>query len=191
MNFNSYEFVLCYLPIVVILWYQLNKLAGSRYAKLMLVVASLIFYGFNNFVYVFLIIGSIGINYFCYLLMRKGRAERKKMFLLIGVILDIGILFYFKYYDFFVENFNYVVDTDFNLKNLILPLGISFYTFQQIGFLADCYRGEVKELSFLDYCLFVTFFPQLVAGPIVEYNEMLPQFNDAGKKHVKRNRTWV
>ena len=126
MNFNSYEFVLCYLPIVVILWYQLNKLAGSRYAKLMLVVASLIFQG-----------------------------------------------------------------TDFNLKNLILPLGISFYTFQQIGFLADCYRGEVKELSFLDYCLFVTFFPQLVAGPIVEYNEMLPQFNDAGKKHVKRNRTWV
>ena len=89
----------------------------------------------------------------------------------IGVLSNLGILFYFKYYDFFIENVNAVFDTSFMLKGILLPLGISFFTFQQIGFVVDSYRGEIESCSFLDYSLFVSFFPQLIAGPIVNHND--------------------
>lgn len=92
------------------------------------------------------------------------------------------LLFYFKYFDFFIENINAVFGTSVALRNIVLPLGISFFTFQQISFLADTYRGELKECSFADYALFVSFFPQLIAGPIVTHNEMLPQFKEIGTK---------
>lgn len=92
------------------------------------------------------------------------------------------LLFYFKYFDFFLENVNAVFGSSFALRNIMLPLGISFFTFQQISFLADTYRGELKDCSFVDYALFVSFFPQLIAGPIVTHEEMLPQFQQIGKK---------
>lgn len=94
--------------------------------------------------------------------------------MIFGVAANLAVLFYFKYYDFFVENVNAAFGTSFVLKGILLPLGISFFTFQQIGFVVDAYRGEVKNCSFLDYALFVSFFPQLIAGPIVSQAEMLP-----------------
>ncbi len=93
------------------------------------------------------------------------------------------LLFYFKYFDFFIENINAVFGTSVALRNIVLPLGISFFTFQQISFLADTYRGELDGCSFVDYALFVSFFPQLIAGPIVTHDEMLPQFKEIGTKH--------
>ncbi len=105
-------------------------------------------------------------------------AVLKKSLLGIGLIFNLGLIFYFKYYDFFVDNLNKVFSTDFQLKNIVLPLGISFFTFQQVSYMVDSYRGETKEYNFADYALFVTFFPQLIAGPIVLHNEVLPQFED-------------
>ena len=105
-----------------------------------------------------------------------------------GVLCNLGILFYFKYFDFFIGNVNAVFGTSFLLKGILLPLGISFFTFQQIGFLVDTYRGEIRECTFLDYALFVSFFPQLIAGPIVNHNEMMPQFDKIGKQKLDWDR---
>jgi D-alanyl-lipoteichoic acid acyltransferase DltB (MBOAT superfamily) len=90
----------------------------------------------------------------------------------------LALIGYFKYANFFVDNVNDFLGTDFNLNKIILPLAISFFTFQQIAYLVDAYRGETKEYSFLSYCLFVTFFPQLIAGPIVHHKEVMPQFDN-------------
>lgn len=108
--------------------------------------------------------------------------QNKKTIMLAGVGANLLLLFYFKYYDFFIENVNAVFGSSFALKNILLPLGISFFTFQQISFLVDTYRGELDGCSFVDYALFVSFFPQLIAGPIVTHDEMLPQFRNMGTK---------
>ena len=100
----------------------------------------------------------------------------KKSLLTFGIISNIALLGYFKYTDFFIENFNFSFNTDIDLLHLTLPLAISFFTFQQISYLVDSYRQETQEYDFLNYALFVTFFPQLIAGPIVHHKEMMPQF---------------
>ena len=109
---------------------------------------------------------------------KKGlnKSFSKKSILIFGIIANLSLLGYFKYADFFIENFNLVASSNVNLLNLVLPLAISFFTFQQIAYLVDSYRGETKEYDFLNYALFVTFFPQLIAGPIVHHKEMMPQF---------------
>ena len=109
----------------------------------------------------------------------------KKILLILGISVNIALIGYFKYADFFIENFNYLLDTGVGLLHLALPLAISFFTFQQIAYLVDSYRGETKEYDFLNYANFVTFFPQLIAGPIVHHSEMMPQFATASNK-VKR-----
>lgn len=100
----------------------------------------------------------------------------KKTLLTFGIISNIALLGYFKYSDFIIDNFNLLTDANVPMLHLALPLGISFFTFQQISYLVDSYRQETKEYNFLDYALFVTFFPQLIAGPIVHHKEMMPQF---------------
>ena len=109
----------------------------------------------------------------------------KRSLLKIALVFNIGFLGYFKYMDFFIENINMVFDSDIGLLYLALPLAISFFTLQQIAFVVDSYEGLVKEKSFLDYTVFVTFFPQLIAGPIVHHKEMMPQFANIRNK-VKR-----
>lgn len=104
--------------------------------------------------------------------------------LIFAIAVNIGALFFFKYYDFFFSYVNAAFNTDFVLHHLILPLGISFFTFQQLSYIIDSYRGEVPKYGFPDYALFVTFFPQLIAGPIVTHNEMVPQYADAARKKV-------
>jgi D-alanyl-lipoteichoic acid acyltransferase DltB (MBOAT superfamily) len=104
--------------------------------------------------------------------------------MILAAACNLGVLFYFKYYDFFVSTVNSVFGTSLLLRNVLLPLGISFFTFQQISFVADTYHGEVRDCGLADYALFVSFFPQLIAGPIVNHEEMLPQFAQIGKKAV-------
>ena len=101
---------------------------------------------------------------------------------------NLAVLFYFKYFDFFIENINLVFSQSFALRHILLPLGISFFTFQQISFLHDAYDGKVKDVRFTDYALFITFFPQLIAGPIVTADEMLPQFKDIGRSRFDAER---
>ncbi|WP_202978838.1 MBOAT family O-acyltransferase [Halomicronema hongdechloris] len=104
-----------------------------------------------------------------------------KVLLIGGIVFNLGLIGYYKYFNFFVDNVNAIVGTSFNISAIVLPLGISFYTFQQISYLVDSLEGETKHYRFIDYCLFVSFFPQLIAGPIVSHQEMMPQFSRRGK----------
>lgn len=142
-------------------------------SKLMLVIASLFFYSWWNHIYLLLILGSMIFNF---LIGRSLGKTASKALLIFGIIGNVALLGYFKYTDFFIENFNWALNKDVDLLHLALPLAISYFTFQQIAFLVDNYRGEVKEFSFLNYSLFITFFPQLLMGPIVHHKEMMPQF---------------
>jgi len=113
------------------------------------------------------------------------RKVSKKALLIFGIVSNISLLGYFKYTDFFIENFNLATSSNIELLNLALPLAISFFTFQQVSYLVDSYRQETKEYDFLNYALFVTFFPQLIAGPIVHHKEMMPQF--ANSRNMVKN----
>jgi alginate O-acetyltransferase complex protein AlgI len=183
MVFSSYIFIFVFLPLVLLGFYLLPRLFTSppklRTAQnLFLIAASLIFYGYYSVKYLFLILLSIFVNYFLAIGIQKSARSRSKLCFVLGVLFNIFLIGYFKYYDFFIENINFLFKSSFNFKNLLLPLGISFFTFQQLSFLVSVYKREEKVESFISYCIFVLFFPQLVAGPIVLYSEMIPQFND-------------
>lgn len=176
MLFNSYEFLLAAFPLSLIIYFLLNKAGFEKTAKFFLILFSLYFYGYFNWSYLFIICGSILFNYFI-----SKKCEARKNIAAVGVICNIAVIFIYKYYDFFIDNINHVFLTDIPLLHLLLPLGISFFTFQQISYLIDSYHGATKEDKFLEYALFVSFFPQLIAGPIVLREEMLPQFRDKVK----------
>ena len=178
MLFNSFEFIFLFLPITFGLYFLLSKFNFSRMALVWLVVCSLFFYGWWNPAYLLLILFSMLFNYFAGVLLGdSGMADTiRKLIVAIGVLVNLCLLGYFKYTNFIVEQVNWAFDSNYHLEKIILPLAISFFTFQQIAYLVDAYRHETKEYSFLHYCLFVTFFPQLIAGPIVHHKEMLPQF---------------
>lgn len=179
MLFNSYIFIFLFLPVALLGWYVLNYREKYRAAQGFLVLMSLWFYGYFNVSYLFIIIGSCLINYlFSLLLTHKKRPEKSVFLLAAGCILNLGVLGYFKYYDFFIENINVVFGADFSLKHILLPLGISFFTFQQLSFVIDRCLDRAPHYGLLDYLTFVTFFPQLIAGPIVLHSEMIPQFQD-------------
>jgi len=148
MLFNSYIFVFLFLPLFLIGYFILNHFKKYTLAQAFLLIMSLWFYGYYNFKYLVLILISICFNYFITHLMQKN-CKNNKLKLIIALLFNIGLLFYFKYFDFFIINVNRVFDTSFTLKNLVLPLGISFFTFQQISYVVDTYRGEVKKYNFL------------------------------------------
>jgi len=177
MLFNSFIFIFVFLPITLFGFFAIGKLGHFRVAIAWLVGASLVFYGWWNPAYLWLILFSILFNYSIGVLLGSHReVAKKKTLLTIGVIGNLALLGYYKYANFFVSNLNELIGTNYNLEVILLPLAISFFTFQQIAYLVDAYRGETREYNFLHYCLFVTFFPQLIAGPIVHHKEMLPQF---------------
>lgn len=183
MLFNSYIFIFCFLPLTLAAYFGLNKVKKTEAAKVALVVASLVFYGYNNFMYVFVILSSILLNYLACKLIRRNR-KHSSLIVCVGVIANISLLGYFKYFDFLLENINALIGSQFDYLQIALPLGISFFTFQQISYLIDYGRGECDDHGFWDYVLFVTFFPQLVAGPIVSHDEMLPQFASENNKQM-------
>ncbi len=175
MLFNSYVFVLLFLPLSVLGFLGFARWGHRHLAIGWLVLASLFFYGWWNPPYLGLILGSILFNYTVGLVLARPGLPRKAL-LVLGVAVNLSLLGYFKYANFFVNNLNAAAGTHLHLAPIVLPLAISFFTFQQITYLVDSFRGETHEYNFLHYCLFVTFFPQLIAGPIVHHREMLPQF---------------
>ena len=185
MLFNSYEFIFLFLPITLIVYFTLNRFRKYKLAKGWLVIASLYFYSYFHKSYLILIMTSIGVNYLVgnRLSDSKSIIERK-IFLILGVLFNVVGLGYFKYYDFFISNVNTVFKTNLPLLHILLPLGISFFTFQQLSFIVDSYYKKHLKYDFLSYCLFVTFFPQLIAGPIVLPTEMLPQFESEENKKI-------
>jgi D-alanyl-lipoteichoic acid acyltransferase DltB (MBOAT superfamily) len=163
----------------VLLGFHLIGTQGHhRIAIAWLVGASLFFYGWWNPAYLGLMLFSILFNYSIGVALSNAYSHKlsKKITLTVGIVTNLAVLGYYKYANFFVDNLNALTSTNLILHEVILPLAISFFTFQQIAYLVDAYRGETKEYNFLHYCLFVTFFPQLIAGPIVHHKEMLPQF---------------
>ncbi len=161
--------------MILLYFYLLSKrlIVG---AKIWLIIGSLFFYSYWKIIYLPLILLSIFINYGIGSSFNSRVKTHKKKILTIGIIFNLSLLGYFKYSDFFLENLNLLFHVNIPLINIVLPLAISFFTFQQIAYLVDSYRGETAEYDFLNYLLFVTFFPQLIAGPIVHHKEMIPQF---------------
>lgn len=172
MLFNSYVFIFLFLPITLLLVFLANKYQKINTSAFILIIASLFFYGWWNPPYLILLLGSIIFNFFIAQVIQKN-----KLVLLLGLSFNIGLIAYFKYANFFVDNINVLLNQSLYIEKIILPLAISFFTFQQISYLVDAYRGQVEKYSFLHYCLFVTFFPQLIAGPIVHHKEIIPQFS--------------
>lgn len=190
MLFNSYQFIFFFLPLVLIGFFVLGKRSNHSAAIAWLVACSLFFYSWWNPVYLLLMLFSILFNYlFGVLLTGDGGDIKRKWTLISGVTLNLGLLAYFKYTNFFIDQINIAFDLSFHVEKILLPLAISFFTFQQIAYLVDAYRRELKDNNLLRYCLFVTFFPQLIAGPIVHHKEMLPQFKfesiyQANTRHI-------
>jgi alginate O-acetyltransferase complex protein AlgI len=203
MLFNSYIFIFIFFPLVAVIYYVLIKYGQRQLSKLWLVLCSLFFYSWWNYKYIVLLVGSILINYSFAGMIWRFRVSQTassppspfhaalnrlvsflqhrlsfgpKHILVLGILFNVSFLFFFKYADFFITNINYLSGEDFSLLRIALPLGISFFTLQQIAFLVDASRGEVDDSGILNYSLFVSFFPQLVAGPIVHHKEMMPQF---------------
>ena len=181
MLFNSLTFILGFLPIVLIGFFACGKLGYKRIAIFILVFASLVFYSWWNPSYLSLILISIIFNYAVGDRLGNldtNKAIRQKKFLLvIGIVSNLALLAYFKYANFFLDSLNTLFGSSWNAPQVILPLAISFFTFQQISYLIDAYNNQTKKYNFLYYCLFVTFFPQLIAGPIVHHKDIIPQFS--------------
>ncbi len=180
MLFNSFEFIFAFLPITASVYYILKETSGQKISIAWLATASLFFYGWWNFSYLLLILISIGFNYltgvFIGKLIKKNKKGPAKLITILGIGFNLLLLAYYKYAGFLIENINWLFGQSFSIHKIILPLAISFFTFQQITYLVDVYKKKAQDYDFITYCLFVTFFPQLIAGPIVHHHEMMPQF---------------
>ncbi|MGQ5489533.1 hypothetical protein ACUH78_11875, partial [Thauera sp. ZXT1-4] len=183
MLFNAYEFLFLFLPLTLAGYFWVAR-RGHEPAIVWLVLASLFFYAWWRPVYLVLLLVSMLANFGLGSLLdqahRLGRQHAGKAWLIAGTVFNLSLLGYFKYANFTVNSLNALAGTDFHLDTIILPLAISFFTFQQIAYLVDAYQGQAREYRFTHYALFVTFFPQLIAGPIVHHRDMLPQFMQPG-----------
>lgn len=179
MLFNSYAFIFVFLPLVLLIFFQLARI-GHAFAAAWLALASLFFYGYWNLAYVGLLLFSIIFNYTFGVWIAKSHNKQGKVsgkqLLIVAITLNLFLLGYFKYANFFLDSVNNATGMQLALGEIILPLGISFFTFTQIAFLVDTWQGKVKEYNFIHYTLFVTYFPHLIAGPVLHHGEMMPQF---------------
>ena len=179
MVFTSFEYLLLFLPIACLLMAGLTRLpleawGGARQA--LIIVLSLIFYATWKIDYLWLLLGSIIFNFSFGWLIHQNKGVSQKLILGFAVAVNLGALGYFKYTNFVVDSINYLAGTNFFIEKIVLPLAISFFTFQQIAWLVDQYRNDAPKCTFIAYSSAVTFFPHLIAGPIVHYHDLLPQF---------------
>ncbi len=183
MVFSSWQFILLFLPVSVIVYFTLNARGWSGAGKLWLVLASLFFYGYWNPWQLPLILLSIGFNYAIGHTLSRERLlgdspSGRKALLAFGIVVNLSFLAWFKYANFMIGNLNQTFGTDLPFLHVALPLAISFFTFTQIVYLVDSWRRETAQYNLLNYALFVTFFPHLIAGPIVQHSQIMPQFSD-------------
>lgn len=178
MVFSAYPFLLLFLPLTLVGYYGLRAAGWRRASVDFLLLASFAFYAFWSLPHLALLIASIAGNYYCGRYAASAAPDRlRRAAMIAGVLGNLSLIFGFKYLDFAGSNLSAVIGADWTFRNIILPLGISFYTFQQIAYLVDCFKAKDGEKSFRDYALFVTFFPQLIAGPIVHHRYTRPQFS--------------
>lgn len=179
MLFNSYHFIFGFLPITLIVFFGLTKFRLIALGTAWLVIASLAFYAYWNIAYLPLLLISIGCNYFIGKSIEHTQlgTRKAKMLLCLGICINLGLLGYYKYANFFVTSLSQLLNTNWSIPEIILPLGISFYTFTQTAYLVDAYQGKTKPTNIITYSLFVTFFPHLIAGPILDDKDIIPQFH--------------
>jgi D-alanyl-lipoteichoic acid acyltransferase DltB (MBOAT superfamily) len=186
MLFNSFEFLFLFLPVTLAVYFLLGRRQLHEIAITWLVACSLFFYAWWNPAYLALLVGSILFNYGFGLALTRRPGVGGRWLLAAGVAANLGVLGYFKYANFFLENVGRITGSPLQLEAVILPLGVSFITFQKIAYLVDAWQGRTREYNFLHFCLFVTFFPQLIAGPIVHHRDVMPQFTQRAL-HVFRH----
>jgi alginate O-acetyltransferase complex protein AlgI len=179
MLFNSYQFVFAFLPVVLLVYFCLGK-RNRVWAAAWLALASLIFYGYWSVKYVPLLLGSVTFNYFCgRALSSRAQTTHPRALLIASIATNLLLLGFYKYADFFLASINDIVGARLPMLAIVLPIGISFFTFTQIAFLVDAYRGSAREYSFIHYLLFASYFPHLIAGPILHHAEIMPQFQSS------------
>jgi len=177
MLFNSYLFILIFLPVTLGIYLFIIRQGWRKQSFDWLVLASLFFYGWWKWSNVPLLLGSLLFNYAVGTWLGKMAPGRPaKVLLALGLAGNLLFLGYFKYANFFITNINALFSLGWTFNHVVLPLGISFITFQKIAYLVDSYKGRTRGYGFRDFCLFVSFFPQLIAGPIVHHSELMPQF---------------
>lgn len=180
MLFNSYEFIYFFLPVTLAVFFALSGGGLRRAASGWLALASIFFYGYWSPRYVLLLMASIIVNFAAGQLidtLRQARSvARARQVLVVAITANLAVLAYYKYANFFVDSLNVAAGTELSLAAIVLPIGISFFTFTQIAYLVDTYAGKVRERGFIPYTLFVTFYPHLIAGPVLHHAEMMPQF---------------
>lgn len=186
MVFNSYIFILIFLPLTLTIYFLINQTGKDYIARIFLLVMSLLFYSYQNIKALPVFLISIIFNYFIVKLLFTDKigAGLRKLGLIFGIVANLGALLYFKYLLFFELVTNQIFGTHYAVTSFLVPLGVSFYTFGQIAFLVDSYRNMEMRYEFLDYALFVSFFPKITVGPIAFSNEMIPQFRDSLKQKV-------
>ncbi|MEM7066930.1 MAG: MBOAT family protein [Cyanobacteria bacterium P01_B01_bin.77] len=177
MLFNSQIFICLFLPVTLIVYFVLSTFRLNTLSKGWLLATSLLFYGYWSLLHLYLLIGSVLINFLIGSAIAKIKHHRSqaKLLLVIGITINLLLIAYYKYADFFIQSVNSLSQGSLDLLNIALPLAISFYTFTQIAYLVDVYREDIPVYNLLDYSLFVTFFPQLIAGPILRHDEMIPE----------------
>lgn len=181
MLFSSIEFIFGFLPVTFIVYFSLARLKDQAYARLWLLFASIFFYGWWNPRNIILIALSMIFNF---VIGNQIIRHKSKWILVLGICANVGVLIYYKYANFFLSNFNLLLDQHYAYLKIVLPLGVSFFTFTQIAYLVDCSQGKVGRYKFSNYCLFVTFFPHLIAGPIVHHTQLMPQFDNQNNTRI-------
>lgn len=184
MCFNSMAYIFGFLPIVIFVYFFLNKKRLIIPGKIWLILASIFFYSSFNIKYTPLLLIYVVMNFCFYKQIHRLSEEKSKAkaVLITSIVVNLLILAGFKYCNFFIETINFAFKNSIPYINIIIPLAISLQTLQQIGFLVDSYKNKDIDYSFIDYCLFSIFFPQMIIGPIIKYNETIPQFNNLRKK---------
>lgn len=180
MQFDSYEFILVFLPILFIGYYTINKI-NLMAGKVFIVIASAVFYIYGGWKSASILGISIVINFICSIAITKFN-KSKKILLIIDIIANVAVLFYFKYCDYFIQSISEATGRDFVLREIILPLGISFFTFQQIMYVVNVYRNNIVHTNLLDYLVYILYFPKLLMGPMVEPVELINQFNESNRQ---------
>ena len=180
--FNSYEFILAFLPLTWVVYFLTCRVRKERLGIFILAASSILFVAVSSIQSAVILLLSVAANYWFGHQISQKRGKASKVWLIAGLIVDIGILGYFKYVNFLVDGINGIFGADIPLVSAFLPVGLSFYTFQQIAYLADIYHGEAELCGFGEYLLYVAFFPKLVQGPIAQQKELIPQFSDLSKK---------
>lgn len=185
MQFNSYFFILGYFPALFIFYYLFNRI-HITVGKIFLVIGSAFFYIYGGWDIASVLGISVLINYSFSVMISKV-SKWKRFFMSMAVVANVFLLLYFKYVNFFCENISIAFGREYTIKQIILPLGISFFTFQQIMYVLSVYRSDMKNVNLLDYLVYILFFPKLIMGPLIEPMDLISQFNDKNRKNINWN----